>query len=132
VALHCRDHEMPVEAVLLLYPATDWTVQPIGGLVASYVPAGQEPADPRLSPALAPSLAGLPPTILAVGGLDFLFEDNLAYVHALRSAGVPVSLRVFPELSHGFFSYATISAAADRASERMCRDLSTLLWGLAD
>ncbi|WP_426118186.1 alpha/beta hydrolase fold domain-containing protein [Kocuria sp. LHG3120] len=132
VALHCRDHEMPVEAVLLLYPATDWTVQPIGGLVASYVPAGQEPADPRLSPALAPSLAGLPPTILGVGGLDFLFEDNLAYVHALRGAGVPVSLRVFPELSHGFFSYATISAAADRASERMCRDLSTLLWGLAN
>jgi acetyl esterase len=131
-ALHCRDNGIPVEAVLLLYPSTDWTAQPIGGLVATYVPAGQDLTDSRLSPALAPSLAGLPPIILGVGGLDFLFEDNLAYVHALRAAGVQVTLRVFPQLSHGFFSYSTVSAAADRAAEQLCRDLSARLWGLAN
>ncbi|WP_457949817.1 alpha/beta hydrolase fold domain-containing protein [Pseudarthrobacter sp. alpha12b] len=130
-ALHCRDNGIPVEAVMLLYPSTDWTAQPVAGLVATYVPAGQDPTDPRLSPVRAPSLAGLPPVILGVGGLDFLFEDNLAYVHALRGAGVHVTLRVFPQLSHGFFSYATVSGAADRAAEQICQDLSALLWGLA-
>jgi acetyl esterase/lipase len=130
VALHCRDNGIPIEAVLLLYPSTDWTAQPVGGLVATYVRAGQDVTDPRLSPALAPSLEGLPPTILGVGGQDFLFEDNLAYVHALRASGVQVTLRVFPQLSHGFFSYATVSAAADRAAEQLCHDLSAILWGL--
>lgn len=127
LALHCRDHDLPVEAVLLLYPATDWRTASTG-LPASYLSAGQDTADPRLSPVRAPSHEGLPPTVIGVGALDFLVEDDLAYAYALREAGVDVRLRVFPDLGHGFFSYATVSAAADRASEQLCRDLSALVW----
>ena len=127
-ATSCRDDGIDVAAVLLVHPVTDWTRRPVGGLVATYLAGSEEAAtDPRVSPVLA-DLAGLPPVILGVGALDPLLEDNLEFVHRLREAAVPVALHVFPTLDHGFLGYASVSSAADRASEQICRDLSRLMW----
>lgn len=126
-ALHCRDQGIDLAGQLLLYPVTDWARHSFGGLVGSYLAGHQDAAgDPRVSPALG-DLAGLPPTIIGVGGLDLLLADNLAYAYRLRQAGVPVTVGVFPTLGHGFFGYAGVSDAADRAAERMCRELRQLM-----
>ena len=59
--------------------------------------------DPRFSPLLAESLAGLPPTIIYVGEHDILRDDSLMFERALKKANVPVQM--FHDLDgyHGGF-----------------------------
>ncbi len=82
--------------------------------------------DYRASPALA-SLKGIAPAILGVGVLDFLYQDNLAYAAALREAGVPLVLREYPNLNHGFFGYTAISKSSEAAANELCADLRRLM-----
>ncbi len=74
----------------------DWfEVQYLGG-------SGVEPTDPRISPLLADTLAGLPPTLIATAGFDPLRDEGDQYAAALRVAGTPVDLRSERSLTHGF------------------------------
>ena len=84
--------------------ADDWFIQAYAG----HVP---DRTDPDVSP-LYGDLRGLPPTLLLVGTLDVLLEDNLAMAARLSAAGNEVDLRVFPESMHGFTSHPTSMAAA--------------------
>ena len=123
VALYCRDAGIKLAAQLLLYPATNLSGK--AGPEMDYLgpDAATAARDPRASPALAPQNKGLTPTIIGVGSHDFLYEDNMAYANLLGAAGVPVLLRQFPTLNHGFFSYTAISPASEAASDQLCSDL---------
>ncbi len=56
----------------------------------------------HFAPMLAADVAGLPRTFLAVGALDHLLEEGVAYVLRLARAGVPVEARVYAGGIHGF------------------------------
>ncbi len=84
--------------------ADEWFIQAYAG----HVP---DRTDPDISP-LYGDLRGLPPTLLLVGTLDLLLEDNLAMAARLSAAGNEVDLRVFPEAMHGFTSHPTAMATA--------------------
>ena len=76
---------------------------------------GQDIAPARLghfAPALAESLAGLPPTFVAVGALDLFLEEDVAYALGLSRAGVPVELHLYPGGVHGFDAFP--GALADK------------------
>ena len=63
---------------------------------------GQDIAPARLghfASALADSLAGLPPTFVAVGALDLFVEEDVAYALRLSRAGIPVELHLYPAVS---------------------------------
>lgn len=125
VALASRDEGLALAAQLLLYPATD-LVRMKGMPEKAYL--GEENLDtlgldPRASPRHASQHAGLAPAILGVGQHDFLYADNMAYAGALRAAKVPLLLREYPTLNHGFFSYTAISQDSLRASQQMGADL---------
>lgn len=125
VAIACRDLDIALAAQLLLYPATD-LLRMKGMPEKAYL--GEENLDrlgrdPRASPKYASSHVGLAPTILGVGHYDFLYEDNMAYAEILRNAQVPLTLREFPTLNHGFFSYTRISPDSLAAAQLMCTDL---------
>ena len=126
-ALYCRDHGIALACQLLLYPAT--LLAGRSGPELSYLGenAATKARDPRASPLLAPSLAGVAPVILGVGPYDFLYQDNMNYVKALRAAGVKVLLREYPNLNHGFFSYTAISASSAAAADQLCDDLRAAL-----
>ena len=122
-ALYCRDHGIELACQLLLYPATNLSGR--GGPEKSYLGDNAEAKalDPRASPLKASTLAGLAPAIIGVGVHDFLYQDNLAYAAALKAADVPLLMRVYGDLNHGFFSYTAVSQASAAAADQLCDDL---------
>ena len=58
----------------------------------------------HFSLALAGDLSRLPDTFIAVGALDLLLEESVAYALRLSRAGVPVEAHVYPGAPHGFRS----------------------------
>ena len=102
----------------LQFAAYDLSGQSPGGrlyadewFIEAYVGHVADRTDPDVSP-LYGDLRGLPPTLLLVGTLDVLLEDNLAMAARLSAAGNQVDLRVFPESMHGFTSHPTSMATA--------------------
>jgi acetyl esterase len=126
----CADRQLPRPAFqLLLYPALDMSRKPesrrlfgerfllteptMAWYEDQYVPDPARRADPRVSPLLAPDLAGLPPAYIATCLADPLRDEGEAYAQRLLEAGVPVALQRHP-LIHGFFNQ-TVTRSAARA-----------------
>ena len=85
--------------------------------ISTGAPIAPEPAA-RLSPLASPlraDLAGLPPCLVHLAGLDVLASENLAMIEKLRAAGVAVDAETFPGVTHGFLRGCGAVAAADRA-----------------
>jgi monoterpene epsilon-lactone hydrolase len=64
--------------------------------------------DPRTelaSPLFAESLSGLPPVLIEVGQHEVLIDDSTRLAERLGSAGVNVSLTVWPEMIHVFQAF---------------------------
>jgi len=54
------------------------------------------------SPALNEDYSDFPPTISFVGDLEPFYDENVAYIEALKKAAVPVKFKVFKGTYHGF------------------------------
>jgi acetyl esterase len=129
--------------LLMIYPPTDMTVRrPSRDLFGDgflltepritffrerYLPDPADRPDPRASPLLSPDLARLPPTYVATAGFDPLRDDGEAFAHRLAEAGVPVTLRRFDDLYHGF---ANVLGLGRRSREAMHEIAGALRVGL--
>jgi acetyl esterase len=78
-----------------------------------YAPGGDY-LDPRLSP-LRGTLTGLPPAVLVTAEFDPLRDEGEAYAEALDAAGVPVVLRRYDGMIHGFMDMGAFSPGAKAA-----------------
>lgn len=91
---------------------------------------GVEPGGPDVPaaavPARAASLAGLPPTFIAVGALDLFLEEDMEFIRRLTRAGVPAELHVIPGAYHGF-SLAQGAPQVVQAAELQQRALARAL-----
>ena len=83
-----------------------------------YGATGRSP-DFRGAPLLAESLAGLPPALLLVAGVDLLRDEALAYGEALQAAGCEVMTVEYAGLAHGFISMAGAVGAARMAQQQL-------------
>src|SRR4051794_2981938 len=111
---------------LLIYPALDatgnhasrrlfadgflLTADDIAWYQDQYVPDRERRTDPRVSPLLAPDLAGLPPAHVATALADPLRDEGERYAERLRAAGVRVAVQRHPQL-HGFFNLTAMRSA---------------------
>ena len=132
LALLARDGLAPsLAAQILIYPNTDArqmanSYQRFGdgfGLTATtmawfrdhYVRTPDDIVDWRVSPLLAPDLAGVAPAFVALAGCDILADEGAAYAARLQAAGVPLILRRWPGQIHGFVSMGRHTPAARQA-----------------
>ena len=143
VAQMARDEGGPaLAAQLLIYPGTDFTMEYPSetengegyfltradmAWFAGHYAAGEDPANPRLSPLRAADLSGLPPAVVATAEYDPLRDQGIAYADALEQAGVPVVKRRYEGLIHGFFDLSALSPAAAAAVHEIGGDLRGLL-----
>jgi acetyl esterase len=104
-------------ALLLLFPVTDLSrttlsyarfaegylleAADMAYFAEAYAPDLRDRRDPRLSPLLAPDLAGLPPVTILTCGLDVLRDEGRAFAAALVSAGVETAFHEAPGQIHG-------------------------------
>ena len=119
VCLMAADNGVPAPiAQMLLYPVTDHRMmtesmkkypdtplcnsRDIVKYYAMYLPKGNLPHLPYLSPLLADSLTGLPPAYVEVAEFDCLHDEGLAYAEALHKAGVLVQCHEVKGSMHGY------------------------------
>ncbi len=145
VTLGSRDRGVQLAAQLLLYPGVDFvdsqdhpsrvdnaegyflTADDMTWFGDHYLPDPARRTDPYASVLRAPDLTGLPPAVIATAEYDPLRDEGEAYAAALEKAGVPVVLRRFDGLIHGFFGLPHVSPACAEANRVLCEDLKALL-----
>jgi acetyl esterase len=151
VAQLTRDSGPRLAAQILLYPVLDLdldrsdrypslrdnangyyvTRDELRWCVRNYLPAGADPADPLISPALHTDLANLPATVIAVAQYDPLRDQGTAYAKALRVTSVPVTVHPGFGLIHGCFDMLGVTAAARDEIDRVLRSVREALAAIS-
>lgn len=140
LCLALRDEGQPQPALqALIYPSVNdtfslpsWTTFRDAPLLGSadaqwfwrqYVgPMGRAP-NALAAPARATSFAGLAPALVITAEVDPLRDDAETYAELLRHAGVPVTLRRYAGVYHGFFT----EVGTYRKAREAVADLSAYL-----
>ena len=138
VALLARDASLPLVAQVLVYPNTDYTAtiegeanpllfnkKSVAWYWGHYLSSPKDGLSPMASPLLAPSLSGLPPTLVITAEHDPLRDQAEAYAKRLKESGVPTKLSRYDGMIHGFFCMAgdfESGAAAQAEAASFLRD----------
>jgi acetyl esterase len=123
VAHMARDHGGPALLFqLLIYPDLDFrrtnaSIREFAGKYGNisrdgqhwfmdhYLNSEEEKLDRRVSPLLAPDLAGLPETLIVTAEYDALRDEGEQYGQKLKEAGVPVTVTRYPGMIHEFIRH---------------------------
>jgi acetyl esterase len=144
VSLLARDAGGPMLAYqLLVYPATDcerdsesMRANATGYFLEAdsmrwfdghYLRSESDREDWRFSPLRADSLAGLPPAFVLTAEFDPLCDQGEAYARRLEDAGVPVELRRYDGVFHGFFGMRDLMKPAQQAFEDVTKAMREAL-----
>ena len=85
--------------------------------------------DPDVSPLRAPveALRGSPPAYVLTCSHDVLRDEGEAYAERLRAAGVPVTVRRWPGVVHGFLRWPAVADVAQRGIDEVGAQLRQAL-----
>jgi len=146
--LRAREQSLPLPAAAM--PFSPWVDMEVNGesyqtnrdkdafyyqevvqwLVDTFLGEDGDRRDPLVNPLYA-DLTGLPPIYIQVGGDETLLDDSRRLAEHARTAGVEVSLDIFPGQQHTFQMAAGRAPEADDAIRRMAAWVRPKL-GLAD
>ena len=130
---------------LLIYPATDWSVETesarqlregvtLDARIMEYFGEGYlggtdvDVEDPRLSPAKAKDLSGVPPALVVTAEYDPLRDAGSAYADLLTAAGVPTTYRCYSGLMHNFIMLTARVSSCRQAVDDMGDALRAALF----
>ncbi len=94
-----------------------------------YLPAGTDPADPRISPLRAEAVRDLPRTHIHTAEFDPLHAQGQEYCERLSQAGVEVSHTCHPGMIHLFYGLGAVVPYARTAYERIGAEIQAALAG---
>lgn len=140
VALIARDRQKPALCFqLLIYPVTDaacdtpsYSDNAEGYFLTKaamlwfwnhYVQKERDRSHPHASPLRAENLEGLPPALVITAEFDPLRDEGERYAERLGAAGIPVQLKRYDGMIHGFF---TMSAQLDQGKTAMKQSAAAL------
>lgn len=136
----------PLAFQLLIYPAVDFRPdagyppmtdnaqgyildhQAMDWFTGHYLRDEADRVNVQASPLLASDLQGLPPALVITAEFDPLRDEGEAYAQRLQEAGVPVTVRRYPGMMHGFFG---MMAQFDAARDAMVDAVAALRRGVA-
>jgi len=126
---------------VLIYPQTDLTFSTLshqeygsGYLLErdsiewykkQYLPPNHDPADPRVSPLFAADFSNLPPALIITAEFDPMRDEGETYAQKLKEKGVPVKLKRYKGMVHGFFQMAGLLDDARLAIAEVGETLKT-------
>ena len=130
----------PLAFQLLIYPVTDAALDtPSSRAVTSdeypltradmewfwghYLRGAADRRNPWASPALAKSLAGLPPALVITAEIDPLCDEGERYATLLTKAGVPAARTRYSGVTHGFVG---MEAALDKGRAAVAESAQAL------
>jgi acetyl esterase len=116
LAMDTRSYELFGEGFLATRRSMEWGRD-------LYLDDRGQTADPRVSPLQAPTLAGLPTSLVFTAGFDVVRDEAAVYAEKLRAAGVRVAYRNFDSLIHGFVGMRGVLQAAARAMDDIAAGL---------
>jgi len=85
-----------------------------------------DPSDPRISPLMAASLAGVAPVVITTAGFDPLLDEGVAYATRLINDGVQVTYVPMNSMLHGWLALLPSSAVTRHEFVRMMKATSVL------
>jgi acetyl esterase len=88
-----------------------------------YLRSAADGNDPQASPLRAPNPRGLPPALVITAEFDPLRDEGEAYARRLQEAGVPVTLKRYDGMIHGFFSLGKVFAQGKQAIQESANGL---------
>lgn len=144
VSLLARDAGTPDLAYqLLVYPVTDHEFESASmrgnatgyfleqesmrWFYNQYLNDENDGADWRFSPLRAAELSGLPPAFVLTAEFDPLRDQGELYARELEAAGVPVELRRYDGVFHGFFGMREFIEPAQQAFDDVTKALRAAL-----
>jgi acetyl esterase/lipase len=93
-----------------------------------YLPAGADPADPRVSPLREPDFRNLPPAIVHTAEFDPLLYSGLAYFNRMQAAGSRAEYHCHAGMIHLFYGLGTVipyvRTAYEQIGAQICRALA--------
>jgi acetyl esterase/lipase len=92
-----------------------------------YLPAGADPANPRISPLRAADVAGLPRTIIHTAEFDPLRDEGRDYFERLTHTGSAVSYTCHPGMIHLFYGLGAVIPYARTAFEQIGGEIRAAL-----
>jgi acetyl esterase len=134
VSLMARDRGGPkLVYQLMIYPATDYfpdtpsmrdnadgyflTKVDMVWFLNHYLTSEADAKDPYMSPIKANDLHGLPPAMVITAEFDPLRDEGELYAARLKEAGVPVVLKRYDGMIHGFLSMSAMLVQGKKAHE---------------
>jgi acetyl esterase len=92
-----------------------------------YAAGPAQKRDPLVSPLFAPDLAGLPPASITTAEYDPLRDEGERYAERLKAAGVPVVVRRYNGMIHGFVTMPLVTEQARTGIADVAGDLRLAL-----
>lgn len=140
VSQMARDRQGPQIAFqLLIYPGTDMrmtapsieenadgpllTKASMVWFIGHYLRNEQDKLDPLASPLLSSNLRDLPPAFILTAECDPLRDEGEAYARSLEAARVPVTVKRYAGMPHGFFSFAAALTTGKQAQADVAQQL---------